>query len=375
MSRIFSYWEQKHYLDKIDVIIVGSGIVGLNAGIELLEKKPELRVLILERSEIPYGASTRNAGFACFGTASELLSELSKHSEQDVFGLFSQRFRGIQSLLNRVPGSVMDYKKEGGHEVFTENSVPSLIEINFLNQKIEEYLGIPHYFNFREDLIKESGLHNFSTLIYNSHEAVIDPMLMIDFLQKKFLQLGGKILCNAEVSSWKERDDNVEIKLDISTTIRCNKVLFAINGFAQKLFPQLDILAARNQVMIVRSKKKLLHKGCYHYNQGYVYFRTIDNKLLIGGGRHIDPKSEFSSDMDINPMIKTYLIDFINSHLIVNNEFTIENHWTGILGLGSERKPIIENISENVVIAVRLSGIGIAIGTSVGISAAHKLLT
>jgi glycine/D-amino acid oxidase-like deaminating enzyme len=73
-----SYWEQNAWFDEIDVLIIGSGIVGLNAALHLKTKSPRLKVLILERGMLPSGASTKNAGFACFGSPSELLDDLAK---------------------------------------------------------------------------------------------------------------------------------------------------------------------------------------------------------------------------------------------------------------------------------------------------------
>lgn len=73
-----SYWERETFLKNIDVLIVGSGIVGLSAALHLKEKSPSLNVVIAERWTFPFGASTKNAGFSCFGSVSELLDDLEK---------------------------------------------------------------------------------------------------------------------------------------------------------------------------------------------------------------------------------------------------------------------------------------------------------
>ena len=44
------------------------------------------------------------------------------------------------------------------------------------------------------------------------------------------------------------------------------------------------------------------------------------------------------------------------------------------MGLGPVKKPIIERISSNVVVSVRLSGMGVAIGTLVGQEGAEMLM-
>jgi len=76
-----SYWELQTYFKNIDLTIIGSGIVGLTAAIESKKKFPSLKVIVLERGILPSGASTKNAGFSCFGSVSELLSDLKNTSE------------------------------------------------------------------------------------------------------------------------------------------------------------------------------------------------------------------------------------------------------------------------------------------------------
>ncbi|MBT5920938.1 MAG: FAD-binding oxidoreductase, partial [Flavobacteriaceae bacterium] len=71
-----SYWEHKHWLSNIDFAIIGSGIVGLNCALSLREKHPNATIVVFEKGILPHGASTKNAGFTCFGSISEILSDI-----------------------------------------------------------------------------------------------------------------------------------------------------------------------------------------------------------------------------------------------------------------------------------------------------------
>ncbi|NND33127.1 MAG: FAD-binding oxidoreductase, partial [Saprospiraceae bacterium] len=70
-----SYWEKTSFLAHRNIVIIGSGIVGLTTSIYLKRQQPHRSVLVIDRGSIPTGASTRNAGFACFGSPSELLAD------------------------------------------------------------------------------------------------------------------------------------------------------------------------------------------------------------------------------------------------------------------------------------------------------------
>ncbi len=119
MQYELSYWERESFFKDIDVAVIGSGIVGLAAAIHLKKLDPSLKVAILERGTLPIGASTRNAGFACFGSMTELLDDLRHASEDEVLAVVEKRWRGLQRLRELAGDENLDFKMLGGYEMFT----------------------------------------------------------------------------------------------------------------------------------------------------------------------------------------------------------------------------------------------------------------
>ncbi|MGB1307639.1 MAG: FAD-dependent oxidoreductase, partial [Oceanihabitans sp.] len=115
-----SYWEIKTWLTNVDYTIVGSGIVGLNCALQLKTKYPKAKILVLERGMLPQGASTKNAGFACFGSLSEILDDLKTHTETEVLELVKKRVNGLQLLRNTLGDKTINYQQLGGYELFTK---------------------------------------------------------------------------------------------------------------------------------------------------------------------------------------------------------------------------------------------------------------
>lgn len=81
----------------------------------------QLRVLVLERGPLPIGASTRNAGFACFGSLSELLDDAAARPFGEVLDLVAKRYRGLMRLRERLGDRTIDYRPFGGFELFRDN--------------------------------------------------------------------------------------------------------------------------------------------------------------------------------------------------------------------------------------------------------------
>src|SRR5690349_6919396 len=113
---MLSYWEQQSF-SSYHHIVIGAGITGLSVAIELAQRYPDERVLVLERGLLPTGATTRNAGFACMGSATELLDDLERNTEDDVIALFLRRKRGLDKLRQRLSDDALGYRAEGGYEL------------------------------------------------------------------------------------------------------------------------------------------------------------------------------------------------------------------------------------------------------------------
>ena len=87
-----SYWEREQYLVGNTFVIVGAGLVGMSTALSLHARFPNEKITVLERGYLPTGASAKNAGFACFGSVSEIIDDLKTHTEEEVIQLIQKRY-------------------------------------------------------------------------------------------------------------------------------------------------------------------------------------------------------------------------------------------------------------------------------------------
>jgi gamma-glutamylputrescine oxidase len=373
---MFSYWEKNTWLSSIDFCIVGSGIVGLNTAISLKEKFPGKRVIVLERGILPSGASTKNAGFACIGSLSELAEDLSKHSKDEVLTLIERRWEGLLLLRKNLGDAEIDFQQHGGFELFTTEQ----------SQLFERWLALKDDLNkdlkpiFKTTVYRQSdhqisqfGFKGVSHLIKNSVEGQLDTGMMMARLLQKTVSMGIQIITGVQVSNWEEETGGVSIWTDQFGMLSANKVIIATNGFARQLLPELNVNPGRAQVLITHPIEGLHIQGTFHYQAGYYYFRNIHNRLLFGGGRNLDFKGEETWSMETNLLIQNELERLLTEVILPDTSFEIDQRWAGTLGLGPVKKPIIEWVGNHTLCAVRLGGMGVVIGSLVGREAAEKV--
>lgn len=352
-------------MSHIDFTIVGSGIVGLNCALYLRKRFPKAKILILEKGVLPQGASTKNAGFACFGSISEILADLKNHSEEEVVNLVRRRWDGIRLLRENLGDDKMDFRNYGGHELFLDthkeeyiNCLDQMGEVNNMLLPVfgqKAFKTLPNTFNFKK--IQQN-------YITNVLESQIDTGKMMKALLDLVRKNGMTILNSVCVRDFVDYTAHVSVKTD-HFEFKTRKLLIATNGFASQLLSE-DIRPARAQVLITKPIKNLHIKGTFHMDEGYYYFRNVANQILFGGARNLDFDAEETTTFGETKLVQNQLETLLKEIILPDVPLEIDCSWSGIMGMGLQKRPIIKQLSNNVCCGVRLGGMGIAIGSLVG---------
>ncbi|MAJ32574.1 MAG: FAD-dependent oxidoreductase [Flavobacteriaceae bacterium] len=361
-----SYWERTYGDHFFDILIVGAGIVGLNAALSCRERYPGARIGVLDKGMLSVGASTKNAGFACFGSPSELLEDLKNHTESEVVALVAKRYQGILALRAKLKDEQIDFEPNGSYEVFQSTQKS---EFQACAEKID-YLNRLLCPVFEQDVFELKPLYFgmqsvLSEGIFHRLEGQLNPVKMMLGLKQLSLAKQIEIVSNYEVKTFGLQDEQVEVKG--SKTLYCSQLLIATNGFSSSLLSEraIDILPARAQVLITKPIKGLSLKGTFHLDKGYYYFRNIDNRILLGGGRNCDFGTETTDRLELNIKIQNRL-DQLLTELFGLSEEDVEYRWAGIMGTGRQKTPIVASLNKNIHYGIRLGGMGVALGTELG---------
>jgi gamma-glutamylputrescine oxidase len=376
---MLSFWESESFI-KADYIIIGGGITGLSTAIELKERRPGARVLLLERGIFPSGASTRNAGFACFGSLTELLVDRATMGAAAALRLVEERWRGLEKLRRRLGDGRMGYYQWGGYELIRRQELPCLDKLQEVNDWLRPLFGRP-VFAERQDLLPQFGFNRerVETLIYSPLEGQVHTGRMMQALADKARETGVEVLTGVEVVRLEEEEQGVAvIALDpvrqSELRFEAKKVAVCTNAFARQLLPELDLAPGRGQVLVTEPLAGLPFKGVFHLEEGYYYFRNIGNRLMLGGGRNLDFSTETTTQLQLNAQIQQSLEEMIGDVILPGRSVQIAQRWSGIMAFGPVKQPLIQHKGERIAIGVRLGGMGVAIGSRLSQRLAEALL-
>lgn len=361
---MLSYWERTT-LRHFDLVVVGGGIVGHFTALFYAQKNPEHRVAILERGLFPSGASTKNAGFACFGSIAELEHDVASIGEEATAALVMKRYNGLKLLRETLGDEAIDYREVGGYEICFES--PKQERIDFFNELLEPHLGSRPY---AIESPKDFGFSAKVThLIKNSLEGTVDTGKMMAALQRKVAEAGVLTFTQSSVDRIEDSEGGKVLHVETqggTIEFYSHQVALCTNAFSRKFLTEIQLEPGRGLVLVSKPHPAFNWEGSFHYHEGYNYFRTVNGRLLLGGGRHLDKAGETTLKEGVNALIEKALKDDVASLIAPGVDVEVDYMWSGVMAFGVNKQPVLQRMDKHMVAGVRLGGMGVAIGAGLG---------
>ncbi|MEJ7739993.1 MAG: FAD-dependent oxidoreductase [Chitinophagaceae bacterium] len=365
-----SIWELESFYGTRDVIIAGSGFAGLWSAYHLKKRNPACNILIIDRGAFPEGASTRNAGFACFGSATELLDDIEMMGEEKMIELVSMRYEGLRMINKLFRKKQIGFARYGGFELISEQqfSSPELLkqQLDRLNGLLSRITGKKHVFRLANKKIAAFGFQQVSQLIENKLEGQLHAGKLVQSLLQGVHSLGVTVLNNIELKAFEPAGDQLILHTNVSKPLSARQLLLCTNSFTTELLPDAEIFPARGQILLTAPIKNLAFTGSFHYDRGFYYFRNLDGRILLGGARNKAFEEERTREHGVSEIVQYELERFLREVIIPKQSFRVEHRWSGIMGMAPQRLPAIRRVKQNVFYLGGLGGMGVALAPLMG---------
>jgi glycine/D-amino acid oxidase-like deaminating enzyme len=274
------------------------------------------------------------------------------------------RLQGLTELFSLVDPTSIQYEACGSWDIIRKDEdtlTPDFLA--YLNEKLQKISGEKLVYTEDHSKMIDSGFSDVKTAYHNRLEGAIHTGKLIEELHRSCTNQGIHFLFGVEVVSFESFDSGVEIHTSMGP-IQSAKLLVCTNAFAKDYLD--DIQAARAQVLVTKPIANLSVRGTFHMESGYYYFRNVGNRILFGGGRNLDFLGETSTEFETTLLIQEKLKQYLHELILPNTPVEIDYSWSGIMAVGTEKKPIIQKTNKNIAFGVRMGGMGVAIGASVG---------
>jgi len=271
-----------------DVAIVGGGLAGLSAAIELADRGFSVR--LLETHEVGFGASGRNGGQAIHGLAcdqAEIESQLGLDEARRVFGMTVEALDLIRARCQRF-GIDCDWR-DGYLGVAT--SAGKARELLAGADHLQSAYGYPMQRIARADLPQWINSPRYHAAVHDPRSGHLHPLKYTLGLARAAASLGVVIHEGTAVASITPSERPV---LHTATgRITARQVLLAGNVYLQGVAPRLQARIMPVGTYIVATQpvgaelaRQLIPCGAAVCDNNFVldYFRfSADHRLLYGG--------------------------------------------------------------------------------------------
>ncbi|MCB9895316.1 MAG: FAD-binding oxidoreductase [Planctomycetes bacterium] len=347
-----SYWEADmtpappsgELAKQVDVLIVGAGFMGRWLAYFLRGRD----VQVVERDGFGYGASSRNAGFLTCGQISEMLADVETAGFDRVIGTFLERRQGLAIARREFPDLEVDPCGSVDYDDVTDAGRDLMGQLNAAADE-RVYTLRPATLGGRE---REA--------YFNTPDGGVHPVKLMQRLQQA--AEGVRFAFGVKANSVARGEAELEVA---GTTVRMryNRAFLCTNAFATELFSSSEVVPGRGQVIVTSPVETATTRALGYINHGYDYFRFVDGRLLIGGGRNRFPGETGTSELRPTVHVREWL-EQQAAAVLGHSDWKTEYHWAGVMGFpggghlgGSPRR----KIDAQTEVVAGFGGMGVAL--------------
>lgn len=324
-----------------DVIIVGAGISGLSTAFWLNKEDPTLKIAVIERNRLGFGASGRNAGFITCGSVEHFNRMVAKHGLEeatDIWKFSEENLRLLEENIIQDKPQELQFEKNGCFSLATHAS--EFVELKKVAE-IMDNIKIPTKIFEQSEIENSLGVSGFMGGIQYIDDATVHPMRLLERMASKVGNL--TLLESTEVYGYEKSPSGSRFIKTDSGSFECAMLIYALNGYSAQAHPYFSdkIFPTRAQILMMEKVPRFMNGPCYA-NFYLDYFRQLPSgELLIGGFRQLEKATEVGYSDHLTEVIQTALHEFVCTHLPQFKEKRISHRWAGIMGFSRDGQPMV----------------------------------
>jgi glycine/D-amino acid oxidase-like deaminating enzyme len=334
----------------VDVAIVGAGYTGLWTALSLLEADPRLRVIVVERHHVGFGASGRNGGWCSALLPVSLTSLARRHGSTATIAWQ----RAMVDTVDHVGEFAARSAAAGLDTQFHKGGTITVARNPAQYQRLEAAVAEARRFGFGEDDIRlldqrhtQERIRAASTraALFTPHCAAVHPLRLTDAIAAAATRAGAHIA---------EGTDVVEVAprrlTTTAGTVRADVVVLAteaytsqVRGRHRDLLPIYSMMIGSEPLREAQWREiGLADRPTFTVASHVIVYgqRTADGRLAFGGrGAPYHFGSRVADDFDTDERVRSALRETVVGMFPVLGAVDFPHHWGGPLAAPRDWHP------------------------------------
>jgi len=356
-----------------DVLVIGAGITGLNAAIELAENG--VAVVVVDSGVVGGGASGRNGGQVNLGLNLSP-DELVKHyGQKSAEPLIDALCRTPSTVFDRIRTYAMNCDAE--QNGWIQGAVTDK-RCNALAGLAEEFgrYGLDIEVLGAAEIEKRTGTQQYKGGLFVEQAGAIQPLSYTRELTRVAMDAGAQVFTHSGVQTLKSESAGGWLVSTGVGEIRCNTVLVCTNGYtdktvsglSKKVVPARSIQVATEPLSNELQAKILPLRTTLVDKRRMVLYSRYDRDGRLTFGDHGPMRDVFCEDdfkdlkqraLDVFPELESVRWDY---------------HWGGRLGITKDSLPFLFAPTPDLLVGMGYNGRGVGMGSMLGMAMAARVL-
>lgn len=369
----------------VDVAIVGAGFTGLWTAYYLLANDPSLKVAVVEKNFVGFGASGRNGGWCSSGFPVSPAVLLERFGAEKARRLVTALYDTVDEVgrVLQAENISADYQKSGSLRIARGN-----YQVPIIRGTYEAYkrLGLADHYELLDARELESRIRVRGAVaaLFNRDCAVVHPGKLVQGIAQAFEAKGGVIYEQTPVTDF--QGGTLRRLVTPRGDVRADVVVLAGEAYLSQ-FRKLhrQIIPVYSLIVLTEPLPEAVwqeigwrNRECVasaRYTVDYLS-QTADGRILLGGrgapyrlGSAIDPALE--THKPTHAMLKSMLEDWFP----VLKGVRVTHAWGGPLGVTRDWMPTVSyDRASGVAMARGYGGQGVATANLAGRTLAELIL-
>ncbi len=360
---------------KVDLAVIGGGIPGLAAAIQL--RRRGATVAVVEAETIGWGASSRNGGMALTGLKLDTAVVEARYGHELTRRLFEDSLASLTTVEQIITQEQIECGFARTGHLLVANKPAHYTALQHETEWYAQHFNHHTRLIPRNELQYEIGSEVYFGGLVDETSAGLNPAQYVTGLANAAVRAGVVLCPKAAVTQVDKTATGFNLKT-VRGDLATKQMLVTTGGYTGPATPQLRrrtipigsyIIATQPLSEILAHSLIPQHRMVFDYKHFLNYYRlSTDNRLVFGGRAAFFPETSStirrSAEILHREMVQVY------PQL---RDVEVEYAWGGTLDFAFDQMPHAGQL-EGIYYALGFAGHGVALGTHLGMQMANAIV-